>query len=336
MSDHQYVLFGSEYSPFSVKVRSYFRYKNIPHEWRPRTIDTMAEFKKYAKLPLIPLVLGPDETVWQDSTPIIETFEEKYTDPALQPPSETLAFLSCLIEDYGDEWVNKPMFHYRWWRSEDQEAVSNGLAQANNPRGDREALDQLADSIRTRMVPRLRFVGSNEKTKDVIEASLDNLLTLLGAHLKSRKYLFGGRPALADFGLFAQIYGCLQQPTTAAILQQGFPEITDWIDRMLDPVGGGNWEDWPTLAPTLEPLIRAQIGDIYLPWSLANEAAVQAGEEAFSLQLMQQDFGQQTVKYAAKSLQALRSRLAVIEDRQELEKILHDCRCLQPLLTPSS
>ena len=68
MSDQQHVIFGSEYSPFSVKVRSYFRYKNIPHEWRPRNRDNQAEFQKLAKLPLIPLVLSPDGTVQQDST----------------------------------------------------------------------------------------------------------------------------------------------------------------------------------------------------------------------------------------------------------------------------
>ena len=335
MSDQQYVIFGSEYSPFSVKVRSYFRYKKIPHEWRPRTQENLPEFQKYAKLPLIPLILGPDETVWQDSTPIIETFEEKFSDPALQPPSDLLSYLSCLIEDYGDEWVNKPMFHYRWWRPEDQEAVSRGLARAINPKGDREAQDKLADSIRARMVPRLRFVGSSEATKDVIEATLDQLLSLLGKHLETRRYLFGGRPALADFGLFAQLYCCLQQPTTAKMIKDGYPEITDWIERMLNPKAERGWEDWSTLAPTLEPLIKKQIGDIYLPWSLANETAVKAGAEDFSLPLLDQDFSQQSVKYAAKSIHVLRSRLADVTDRTELDKVLDHCGCLQPLLSHS-
>ncbi|MFP6624076.1 MAG: glutathione S-transferase N-terminal domain-containing protein, partial [Myxococcota bacterium] len=36
MSD-VYRIFGAEISPYSVKVRSYYRYKGIPHEWIPRT-----------------------------------------------------------------------------------------------------------------------------------------------------------------------------------------------------------------------------------------------------------------------------------------------------------
>ena len=40
-------VFGAENSPFSVKVRSYFRYKGIPHEWIVRDTSSMEEYKKY-------------------------------------------------------------------------------------------------------------------------------------------------------------------------------------------------------------------------------------------------------------------------------------------------
>ena len=32
----KYIVIGSEESPYSVKVRSYFRYKGIAHDWRDR------------------------------------------------------------------------------------------------------------------------------------------------------------------------------------------------------------------------------------------------------------------------------------------------------------
>src|SRR5215472_18995434 len=54
-----YRIFGNELSPYSVKVRSYFRYKQIPHEWIIRSGANQAEFQKYAKLPLVPLVVSP-------------------------------------------------------------------------------------------------------------------------------------------------------------------------------------------------------------------------------------------------------------------------------------
>ena len=55
MSD-VYRIFGAEFSPYSVKTRSYLRYKQIPHEWIVRGPATQEEYQKYARLPLIPLV----------------------------------------------------------------------------------------------------------------------------------------------------------------------------------------------------------------------------------------------------------------------------------------
>ena len=70
-----YRIFGNELSPYSVKVRSYFRYKQLPHEWIVRNPTVEEEFSRYAKLPLIPLVVTPDGHGLQDSTPIIEHLE---------------------------------------------------------------------------------------------------------------------------------------------------------------------------------------------------------------------------------------------------------------------
>jgi hypothetical protein len=65
---HVYRIFGAELSPYSVKVRSYFRYKAIPHQWIERNSSNISEFQKHAKLPLIPLVIRPDGC-WRSSIP---------------------------------------------------------------------------------------------------------------------------------------------------------------------------------------------------------------------------------------------------------------------------
>ncbi len=57
----EYHIHGIELSPYSVKVRSYFRYKGIPHRWIPRSLDTDGEYQKYPKLPLVPLVVTPEQ-----------------------------------------------------------------------------------------------------------------------------------------------------------------------------------------------------------------------------------------------------------------------------------
>ena len=64
-----YRIIGAEMSPYSVKVRSYFRYKGIPHQWVLRNAASQAEYEKHARMPIIPLVITPDGTGIQDSTP---------------------------------------------------------------------------------------------------------------------------------------------------------------------------------------------------------------------------------------------------------------------------
>ena len=124
-----YRIYGSELSPYSVKVRSFFRYKNLDHEWIPRSPAVQAEFQKYAKLPLVPLVVTPEGEGIQDSTPILERFEASHPEPSVTPADPALAFVSALLEEYGDEWGNKWMFHYRWRYQPDVWSTAERIAQ---------------------------------------------------------------------------------------------------------------------------------------------------------------------------------------------------------------
>jgi glutathione S-transferase len=324
-----YRIFGSELSPYSVKVRAYFRYKKIPHTWIPRDTTNQAEFEHYAKLPLIPLVVTPDGRGLQDSTPIIEHFEARYSEPALQPADPTLAFLSALIEDYGDEWGNKPMFHYRWFYEADQRATGERIARSMMPELDEAALPQAVQAVIARMVPRLRFVGSAPATKDQIEASLHRQLAIVERHLADRPYLFGGRPALGDFGLAAQLYECSTDPTPGALMRTRAPRVVAWAARMLDPQAEGTFETWEALAPTLMPLLRDEVGATFLPWSAANAAALAAQQQEFSLTLDGKPYTQQTQKYHARSLGVLRDRYARLADTSALDPILQAADCLR-------
>src|SRR5262245_51268134 len=188
-----YRIFGAVVSPYSVKVRSYFRYKQIPHEWIVRDAATMAEYQKYAKLPIIPLVVSPDGAGMQDSTPIIEQLEQRFPEPSIHPDDPVAAFASALIEEFGDEWGNKWMFHYRWAREADQISGSERIASlmTGGARGD--ALAKAAAGVRERMVGRVWFVGSNAQTAPQIEAGFQDAIARLEKHLAARPYLFGAR-----------------------------------------------------------------------------------------------------------------------------------------------
>ncbi len=195
-----YRIIGAEMSPYSVKVRSYFRYKGIPHQWVLRNAASQPEFEKFAKMPIIPLVVTPDGTGIQDSTPIIDRIEKLHPEPSLHPGEPVTQFISALIEEFGDEWGNKWMFHYRWARDVDQISSAGRIARMRAPGASDQEHDGFAAQVRARMVDRVWFVGSNATTAPQIEAGFQEMLGLLDPHLATRPYLFGGRPAYGDFG----------------------------------------------------------------------------------------------------------------------------------------
>ncbi len=323
-----YRIIGFELSPYSVKVRSYFRYKEISHEWISRNAGNMEEFTRRAKLPLIPLVITPDDEALQDSTPILEKLEAQFPEPSIHPEDPALAFLSALIEEYGDEWGNKAMFHYRWWYEADQESAAQRIATGNLPGAPEEAVAKMAAAIRKRMVPRLSFVGSHEGTRDQIERSYERMLAILEPHLEQRPYLFGGRPAFGDFGLAPQLQQCLSDPTAGARMREVAPNAVAWVERMLSPQASDDFEAWSDLAPTLAPLLRDEVAGLFLPWSTANAEALGRGDAEFSVELEGQPYQQAVQKYHARSLGVLRARYQAVKDRAALDPVLEETGCL--------
>ena len=322
-----YRIYGSEMSPYSVKVRSYFRYKALPHRWIIRNADTQADYQRYARIPIIPLVVTPQGEALQDSTPIIERLERDHPTSSVHPSEPLTVFLSALLEEFGDEWGNKWMFHFRWAREVDQVSSAGRIARSMMPAADEAMHAGLAAQVRARMVDRVWFVGSNDQTAAQIEASLHGAIELLDAHLASRPYLFGGRPSFADFGVWGQFYEAWTDPTAGSLIEARGHHLLDWIHRMLWPRAEGEFERWESLAPTLAPVLDRLVGRLFLPWTLANAEAVAAGREEFRVQLDGETWTQKPQKYHAKSLQVLRDKYAAVTEKAALDTVLDQVGC---------
>ena len=142
-----YRLFGAETSPYSIKVRAFLRYKNARFDWIPRSRETEAEFKNFASVPTVPLLLSPDGSANQDSTDIIATLEADHPKPSAVPDGPACQAIALILEDYADEWLNKCMFHLRWGQSPDREAaaqrVLHQLYNGKPPAKKKEAQDKI-------------------------------------------------------------------------------------------------------------------------------------------------------------------------------------------------
>ena len=334
-----YLIYGAELSPYSVKVRSYFRYKEIPHQWIIRNQQTQKEFNKLAKIQVIPLVLTPEREVLQDSTPIIQSLEEKFPQNSIIPSEIHTAFISRFFEEYADEWVVKPMFHYRWRYKADQNAASQRFGELFVP-GWAKRLpilhkilkNQAAKIFKKRMKTRLWVIGSNLKTEGEIERSFTNLLGLLDIHLHHRPYLFGARPSLADFGLWGQVYNAWTDVSGKRIIEGGHPNVKQWVDRMLNPKNEGDFEQWSSLENTIMPILITEMAQVFMPWLSANNKAIQNGEDSLSITINGNVFEHKVTsvqKYHTKSFSALLEEYTAIPDKTELNDILKSAGLLK-------
>jgi glutathione S-transferase len=326
-----YRIIGAEMSPYSVKVRAYFRYKAIPHQWVLRNAASQAEYEKHARMPIVPLLITPEGTGIQDSTPIIDQIEKLHPEPSIHPDDPLVRFVSALIEEFGDEWGNKWMFHYRWTREVDQICSAGRIARMRGPKASEQEHAAFASQIRARMADRVWFVGSNAQTAPQIEAGFHDMLGLLDDHLSTRPYLFGARPAFGDFGLWGQFYELWTDPTAGALIEGNAPHVLDWVHRMLWPRTEGAFEAWSTLMPTLAPILSNQVGGRFMPWTLANEKTLAEGKDEFSVRLGDEVWTQKPQKYHARSLAMLRAKYAAIEDKSALDPVLEEAGCLAGL-----
>lgn len=326
----RYKLYGGGGSPYSMKMRAIMRYRRLPFDWVLVT-PGMREQLKHDGPPVIPILQLPEDgSLHVDSTPLAYLLEERHPgERSIIPEDPCHAFLSDLLEDMGDEWCTKMMFHYRWFFDVDQVYSSRQIISDNSPGVTGERLENAAESIRARQVSRMPLVGCTEENRPVIEAGYHRVLSILSEFVTRDEFLFGSRPSLGDFGIFGQLQVLASDHTPMLIMRNEAPRVYDWVRRMNDLSGvEGEWYPPGELRAATMDMLRFT-GSNYLPFLRANWDALQAGESQLSVQIEGQAYAQATFKYQGKCYDRLRKRLAAIsgQPRERLNAVLTEAGC---------
>lgn len=291
---HPWIVWGSELSPFTLKVLRMFRHARVPLRFLPteggwlenvrlslrlRSLRrgelamTWPTLTPEDELPLVPYVFGPAGENLYDSTAIAH-----WLDLALEghrklvPGDPAAAFIAQLVDDYADELLLYVVHHNRWV-----------LSAADNDAGKRLAHEYrsligplqgvFAKWFSRRQTRRLAYLFSTDETRPLLDECFVRLLDVLEALLASRPFVLGERFTLADAALYGQLGMNLADPSANALMGARAPRVHAWVSALhgseAEPIASGNGL---SLDASLKPLL-AEIFRVYVPLMRQNARA---------------------------------------------------------------
>ena len=336
MSSKPLALRGAPGSPYTRKMLAVLRYRRIPYRFLVG-LSSKDEDLPAPKVDLLPTFYfetddGDVEAV-VDSTPIIRRLESDVLGRSVVPTDPAVAFISYLLEDYADEWLTKPMFHYRWHYQADIDLAGEILPRWRDLMASADEIAPRSQFVRDRQIGRLYVVGSNEVTTPVIEDSYKRFLKLLDEHIGNAPFLFGNRPSSADFGLYGQLTQLATfDPTPSKLTAETAPRVLAWVQSVDDLSGleptDNDWVDRDAVPATLNALL-AEAGRTYVPALIANAKAVDTNAESVETEIDGRAWVQVPFPYQAKCLQWVRQEYARLDgaDRAAVDGMLAGTGC---------
>tara|TARA_B100001250_G_scaffold413958_1_gene449962 strand:- start:7019 stop:8116 length:1098 start_codon:yes stop_codon:yes gene_type:complete len=354
-------VFGNVGSPYTQKLLSLLRYRNIPYtvSWGDVVHNLSILNIEPPKPVLLPTIVYKDldnnNICKTDTTPIIRDLEDKYKGRSVIPKNRILNFLNYIIEDFADEWATKYMFHYRWHFEDDANNAKKMLVLQHKINIDDDSMIKFSDIIAERQINRLWVVGSNKDTAKLIDLSYKRFLKIMENHLKELPFIFGKRPASSDFGLYGQLTQLVGfDPTPRNIAYKESPRTVSWVSIMSDLSGlhdngdigeffgitntsagtasyfedDSGWMSLNELPNSFKDLFN-EVGKVYIPCLIANDAGYKKGDEIWEAQIDGSIWKQKTFTYQVKCLKWIREEFDLLSnnDRNEVINYLDGTGC---------
>ena len=333
-------LIGNPASPYTRKMVAYLRYKRIPYQvmWGEAS-DILKSMKIDPPNPiLLPVFLLPIDgkiTAVTDSTPLIAEFENSHPERSVYPSDPSLKFINYILEDFGDEWCTKFMFHYRWYFSEDADNAGTILPVGIMNNISDEELSFFKDHFTKRQVERLWVVGSNDETASFIDKSYQSVLKILENHLKIQPFLLGSTPSSCDFAVYGQLTQLIGfDPTPRRIAHEIAPRVIGWVSSLEDRSGLEDKENnlkLSDLPQTIHDLFQ-EMSTSYIPTLIANKQAIEKGKNEWEIDLDNGKWKQKSFPYQAKCLAWIKEEYEKLDIKEKDEVLsflkLNNCEML--------
>jgi glutathione S-transferase len=337
-SDSVLVVYGTDCSYYTGKLEAYLRAKGIAYRVEPFSESNIRRAARHTGVVQIPQVECPDGTWLVDTTLIVEYFERTRPEPAVAPRDPAVRFVSCLLEDYGDEWLWRPAMHYRWSFPETARLMSAWLAEHAPERGSPEWLKRRF-WLHRQLGTFVKGDGVTAETRATVEGFYLHTLAALEPVFQRRPFVLGERPAEADFGFFASLFRhFFSDPAPGRIMRERAPGVHEWVARMwnLTPERLACEPMIDGLPDDLGPLLGA-VTESYLPYLDANATAHATGEKKVRYAVQGTTFTEPVKPYRVWCRDRLHAGFVELDRaaRARVARVLDSSDAVARLLTPS-
>ena len=355
-----YILYGMRASLYTGKARAYLIKQDIEYEEIvPGSRRFLEEIVPKIGRMIIPTIETPDGEIIQDSTEIIDHFEQKgLARESAYPSTPRQLAVAHVLELYGSEGLLRPAMHYRWSFPEVNDAfIERNFADGLRPGAPEEEALEAAQQGMKRMRMAAAAFGVSPETIPLIEAAYLELLELLQAHLGGASYLLGGRPSLADYGLIAPLYAHLSRdPHPSLLMKQRAHRVFRWTETMNSrnaeyggiPSESGDFFSSDAIPDTLKAILRHAAEDL-VPETRATahfiDEWLEAHDDIEEDAVLERGLGLCRFEFRGKTIHALAQPYRIFllqrlqdacnamsdEDRRAVEELLEEVG-LDPLL----
>ncbi|HEX4917826.1 MAG TPA: glutathione S-transferase family protein [Limnobacter sp.] len=232
-----YTLYGWHLSYFTGKALCYLRYKQANFRLKPVNLFTlMVTIKKKTGAAVMP-VLKSNTGEWiQDTSIIIDRFEQEIPSNPVVPEDPVQRFASYLLEAWGDEWWIPIAMHTRWNHAENYTLFEHDAGKALLPFAPKFLQNKAAAKPARFLKSMLPGVGITPSQYNTMNRWTVHMLDALDTHFAQHAFLLGQRPSLGDFGLVGTMYGHLgRDPWPKRELIDPRPNLKAWLARMTNP-----------------------------------------------------------------------------------------------------
>lgn len=303
-----YTIYGGELSYFTRKLEAAMIFYGAPFELQAKP----PEAESRAGTHQVPVLHTPENWMIADTTPLMHMMDARY--PARRMfPTGPLGVLTHIVEEYFDEWIARTMVHYRWHYEESAVFASERMGGGNA---------EAAARIREWGPRACRATGTDsEHQQQQAEAEYERILHALDGQLMETRFALGGRPTAVDCILLGGLRAHTNMDPTPKRLVANYPRIIEWAERTADEWDGtGDLASFPS-STSFARFVLDEMRLTYVPFVLANAAAVGAGAKAFHANIYEEDMSYLTRPYPERSRQMILDRIDHQLDADEREQV---------------